>query len=73
MLPYKKAQRAENIADTLKKEVDKKGMIDVSEGANLVMGVSQSELDDAASDIYKASIMELFSREIGRTALFIMA
>ena len=44
----KKAQRAENIADTLKKEVDKKGMIDISEGANLVMGVSQSELDDAA-------------------------
>ena len=25
----KKAQRAENIADTLKKEVDKKGMIDI--------------------------------------------
>ena len=37
----KKAQRAENIADTLKKEVDKKGMIDISEGAKLVMGVSQ--------------------------------
>ena len=44
----KKAQRAKNIAETLKKEVDKKGMIDVSEGANQVLGVSESELDEAA-------------------------
>lgn len=44
----KKAKRAENIADVLKKEVDKKGMIDISEGANHVLGVSESELDKAA-------------------------
>lgn len=44
----KKAQRAKNIAETLKKEVDKKGMIDVSEGANQVLGVSKSKLDEAA-------------------------
>ena len=44
----KKAKRAENIADVLKKEVDKKGMIDISEGANQVLGVSESELDKAA-------------------------
>ena len=44
----KKARRAKNIADTLKKEVDKKGMIDISEGANLVLGISQGELDAAA-------------------------
>ena len=44
----KKAQRAKNIAETLKKEVDKKGMIDVSEGANQVLGVSESKLDEAA-------------------------
>lgn len=44
----KKAKRAENIADVLKKEVDKKGMIDISEGANQVLGVSESELDNAA-------------------------
>lgn len=44
----KKAQRAKNIADTLKKEVDKKGMVDISEGANLVLGISQGELDSAA-------------------------
>ena len=31
----KKAQRAENIADTLKKEVDKKGMIDISVAGNI--------------------------------------
>lgn len=44
----KKAKRAENIADVLKKEVDKKGMIDISEGANQVLGVTESELDKAA-------------------------
>ena len=44
----KKAQRVKNIADTLKKEVDKKGMVDISEGANLVLGISQGELDAAA-------------------------
>ena len=44
----KKAQRAKNIAETLKKEVDKKGMIDVSEGANLALGVTDTELQDAA-------------------------
>ena len=44
----KKAKRAENIADVLKKEVDKKGMIDISEGSNQVLGVSESELDKAA-------------------------
>lgn len=43
----KKAQRAKNIAETLKKEVDKKGMIDVSEGANFVLGVTDTELQDA--------------------------
>lgn len=43
----KKAQRAKNIADTLKKEVDKKGMIDVSEGANFALGVTDTELQDA--------------------------
>lgn len=44
----KKAQRAKNIAETLKQEVDKKGMVDISEGANLVLGVSEGELDSAA-------------------------
>lgn len=43
-----KASQAEKIAETLKKEVDKKGMIDISEGANLVLGVSESKLDEAA-------------------------
>jgi len=43
----KKAQRAKNIAETLKKEVDKKGMIDVSEGANFALGVTDTELQDA--------------------------
>lgn len=43
----KKAQRAKNIAETLKKEVDKKGMIDVSEGANFVLGITDTELQDA--------------------------
>lgn len=44
----KKAKRAAQIAETLKKEVDKKGMIDISEGANQVLGVSNTELEDAA-------------------------
>lgn len=43
-----KASQAEKIAATLKKEVDKKGMIDISEGANKVLGVSESKLDEAA-------------------------
>ena len=43
-----KASQAEKIAATLKEEVDKKGMIDLSEGANQVLGVSESKLDEAA-------------------------
>lgn len=43
-----KASQAEKIAATLKEEVDKKGMIDISEGANQVLGVSESKLDEAA-------------------------
>lgn len=43
-----KASQAEKIATTLKAEVDKKGMIDISEGANQVLGVSESKLDEAA-------------------------
>ena len=43
----KKAQRAKNIAETLKKEVDEKGMIDVSEGANFALGITDTELQDA--------------------------
>ena len=43
-----KASQAEKIAETLKKEVDKKGMVDISEGANLTLGVSESKLDEAA-------------------------
>ena len=43
-----KASQAEKIAETLKKKVDKKGMIDISEGANQVLGVSESKLDEAA-------------------------
>lgn len=43
-----KASQAEKIAATLKAEVDKKGMIDISEGANQVLGVSESKLDEAA-------------------------
>lgn len=43
-----KANQAEKIAATLKEEVDKKGMIDISEGANQVLGVSESKLDEAA-------------------------
>lgn len=44
----RKAKRAENIANTLKKEVDKKGMVDISEGANQVLGVTETELSNAA-------------------------
>lgn len=43
-----KASQAEKIAATLKEEVDKKGMVDISEGANQVLGVSESKLDEAA-------------------------
>lgn len=43
-----KASQAEKIAETLRKEVDKKGMIDISEGVNQVLGVSESKLDEAA-------------------------
>lgn len=43
-----KASQAEKIAATLKEEVDKKGMIDISEGANQALGVSESKLDEAA-------------------------
>lgn len=43
-----KASQAEKIAATLKEEVDKKGMIDISEGANQVLGVSERKLDEAA-------------------------
>lgn len=43
-----KASQTEKIAATLKAEVDKKGMIDISEGANQVLGVSESKLDEAA-------------------------
>lgn len=43
-----KASQAEKIAATLKEEVDKKGIIDISEGANQVLGVSESKLDEAA-------------------------
>lgn len=46
----KKSQRAEHIVETLKKEVDKKGMIDISEGANQVLGISDTELINA---VYK--------------------
>lgn len=42
-----KANQAQKIAEKLKEEVDKKGMIDVSEGANLVLGVSEGKLDEA--------------------------
>lgn len=43
-----KASQAEKIADVLKQEVDKKGMVDISEGANFTLGVSESKLDEAA-------------------------
>ena len=42
-----KKDHAEKIADVLKKEVDKKGMIDISEGSNLTLGVSEGKLDEA--------------------------
>lgn len=42
-----KANQAQKIAEMLKAEVDKKGMIDVSEGTNLVLGVSEGKLDEA--------------------------
>lgn len=42
-----KYTRSQEIAETLRKEVDKKGMVDVSEGTNLVLGVSEGDLDDA--------------------------
>lgn len=44
----KKAQKAAEIAKTLKAEVDKKGMVDISEGSNLILGISKTELEDAA-------------------------
>lgn len=37
----------QQIAEVLKAEVDKKGMIDVSEGTNLVLGVSDTEMRKA--------------------------
>lgn len=40
--------KAENIAKTLKEEIDKKGMIDISEGVSNVLGVSDGQLDEAA-------------------------
>lgn len=40
--------RAEEIAKTLKDEVDRKGMIDISEGAERVLGVTEGQLDEAA-------------------------
>lgn len=40
--------RAEEIAKTLKSEVDQKGMIDISEGVSNVMGVSEGQLEEAA-------------------------
>lgn len=42
-----KKDQAEKIAETLKKEVDKKGMIDISEGTNLTLGVSEGKMDEA--------------------------
>lgn len=42
-----KKDQAEKIADILKKEVDKKGMIDISEGSNLTLGVSEGKLNEA--------------------------
>jgi DNA-directed RNA polymerase specialized sigma24 family protein len=42
-----KKDQAEKIAETLKKEVDKKGMIDISEGTNRTLGVSEGKLDEA--------------------------
>ena len=51
-----KASQAEKIAATLKEEVDKKGMIDISEGANQVLGVSESKLDEAAYIFWKQNM-----------------
>lgn len=42
-----KKGQAEKIAEVLKQEVDKKGMIDISEGTNLVLGVSEGKMDEA--------------------------
>lgn len=42
-----KKDQAEKIAYVLKKEVDKKGMIDISEGTNLNLGVSEGKMDEA--------------------------
>lgn len=39
--------KAENIAKVLKEEIDKKGMIDVSEGASNLLGISEGQLDEA--------------------------
>lgn len=39
--------KTENIAKILKEELDKKGMIDVSEGASNVLGISEGQLDEA--------------------------
>ena len=39
--------QAEKIAETLKKEVDKNRMIDISEGSNLTLGVWEGKLDEA--------------------------
>lgn len=43
-----KRNRAEEIADVLKEEVDKKGMIDISEGVSNTLGISEGQLDEAA-------------------------
>lgn len=40
--------KTENIAKTLKDEVDKKGMVDISEGVSNVLGISEGQLDEAA-------------------------
>lgn len=42
-----KKGQAEKIAEILKAEVDKKGMLDISEGTNLVLGVSEGKMDEA--------------------------
>lgn len=43
----KKETDTKALVETLKKEVDKKGMVDVSEGVNQVLGVSSDKLDEA--------------------------
>lgn len=43
------AQVEKTIAQKLKDEVDRKGMIDISEGANLSLGVSSEALESAAT------------------------